>query len=196
MLVGPTTAPTAQGAAPSRTEAVVAAVPAIPVPSSSTQPQTLRALVPVTPGAPRNPFEDVRTRVAIQQLQARDREVRQHEQAHMAAAGGLLRSGPTYNYIIGPDGKRYAVGGGVDIDTSEVRDDPEGNAEKGERIQAAALAPAEPSGADLSIAAIGARMQQRALAEIARRELAANAYVSQTTEGAALPRGVFLEREA
>lgn len=181
MLIGPTSVPTALAATPSRTEAIAPALPAVAIPSGASQPQTLRAAVPVTAGSARNPLEDVRTRVAIQQLQARDREVRQHEQAHMAAAGGLLKSGPSYSYITGPDGKRYAVGGSVEIDTSETSDDPEANLEKGERIQAAALAPAEPSGADLAIAKLGARIEQRARAELARREAAANAYSEQAS---------------
>jgi len=179
-------------------------LPAVALAPASTQPQTLRAAVPVTAGSPRNPLEDVRTRVAIQQLQARDREVRQHEQSHMAAAGGLLKSGPNYSYIVGPDGKRYAIGGSVEIDTSETSDDPEANLEKGQRIQAAALAPAEPSGADLAVAKLGARIEQRARAEIARREAAADAYSAQASLGDALrdrgepPRsvGVVLDRVA
>ena len=184
MLVGPSNAPTAAAASPSRTEAAAPELPAVALPAASSQPQTLRAAVPVTAGSPRNPLEDVRTRVAIQQLQARDREVRQHEQAHMAAAGGVLKSGPSYSYIVGPDGKRYAIGGSVEIDTSENRDDPEANLEKALRIQAAALAPAEPSGADLAVAKLGARIEQRARAEIARREAAARAYESQANTDA------------
>lgn len=186
MLIGPSIAPSSPAAAPSRTEAVVAALTPIALSPGATQPQTLRAAVPVTSGSPRNPMEDARTRVAIQQLQARDREVRQHEQAHMAAAGGLLKAGPFYSYVQGPDGKRYAIGGSVEIDTSESSDDPEANLEKGQRIQAAALAPGEPSGADLAIAKLGARIEQRALAEIARRETAAAAYEQQAASGAAL----------
>jgi hypothetical protein len=204
MLIGPSIAPSAPAAAPSRTEAAAAPLPAVAIPAASTQPQTLRAAVPVTAGSPRNPLEDTRTRVAIQQLQIRDREVRQHEQAHMAAAGGLLKSGPSYSYITGPDGRRYAVGGSVEIDTSEVSDDPEANLEKGRRIQAAALAPAGPSGADLAAARLGARIEQRARAEIARREAAANAYAQQAAGDAFIavrggpPRsvGVALDRVA
>lgn len=186
MLAGPSTAPSAPAAAPSRTVAAIAPLPAVSMPATSTPVQTLRAVVPVTAGSPRNPLEDVRIRVAIQQLQARDREVRQHEQAHMAAAGNLLKSGPSYSYVSGPDGKLYAIGGSVDIDTSEASDEPEENADKGRRIQAAALAPAQPSSADLAVASLGARMEQRALAEIARRESAANAYAEQASLGAAL----------
>ena len=44
-----------------------------------------------------------------------DREERQHEQAHLSAAGGHARGGPSYQYETGPDGKRYAVGGEVSI---------------------------------------------------------------------------------
>ena len=186
MLIGPTSVPTALAATPSRTEALAPALPSVAIPSGATQPQTLRAAVPVTAGSPRNPLEDARTRVAIQQLQARDREVRQHEQAHMAAAGGVMRAGPFYSYIQGPDGKRYAIGGSIEIDTREPADDPEAALDKAERIQAAALAPAEPSGADLSVAKLGARMEQRARAEIARREAAANAYERQAAGDALL----------
>lgn len=204
MLIGPSIAPSSPAAAPSRTEAVVAPLPAVAIAPASTQPQTLRAAVPVTAGSPRNPLEDARTRVAIQQLQARDREVRQHEQAHMAAAGRLMRAGPHYSHIIGPDGRRYAIGGSIEIDTSERRDDPEANLEKGQRIQAAALAPPEPSAADLAVAKLGARIEQRARAEIARREAAANAYAEQASLGDALrirgeppkSRGLALERVA
>lgn len=204
MLIGPSIAPSSPAAAPSRTEAVVAPLPAVAIAPASTQPQTLRAAVPVTAGSPRNPLEDARTRVAIQQLQARDREVRQHEQAHMAVAGGLMRAGPHYSHIIGPDGRRYAIGGSIEIDTSERRDDPEANLEKGQRIQAAALAPPEPSAADLAVAKLGARIEQRARAEIARREAAANAYAEQASLGDALrirgeppkSRGLALERVA
>lgn len=204
MVLGPSIVPTAPVAAPARTETAAPLLPAVALPPGSTQPQTLRAAVPVTPGAPRNPLEDARTRVAIQQLQARDREVRQHEQAHMAAAGPLLKGGPWYSYVIGPDGKRYAIGGSVEIDTSESGDDPEANAEKGRRIQSAALAPGNPSAADLAVAAKGARMEQRARAEIARRESAANAYAQQASLAAQLRErgevskslGVVLEKVA
>ena len=54
----------------------------------------------------------------IDQLKARDTEVRQHEQAHLATAGGLAVSGASYTYQRGPNGVSYAIGGEVNIDTS------------------------------------------------------------------------------
>lgn len=100
-------------------------------------------------------------------LKARDREVRNHENAHRAAAGDLVRGG-SYQYQQGPDGKRYAVGGDVQIDTSPVPDDPAATAEKMRRVIAAALAPAEPSATDLSVAAQASAEQNRARLEASR----------------------------
>ena len=54
----------------------------------------------------------------VRQLRERDREVREHEAAHVAAAGGLAGN-PTYTLVSGPDNRQYAVGGEVQIDTSE-----------------------------------------------------------------------------
>ena len=48
----------------------------------------------------------------VAKLRQTDRQVRAHEQAHLAAAGGLAR-GVSFTYVTGPDGQRYAVGGEV-----------------------------------------------------------------------------------
>lgn len=101
-------------------------------------------------------------RQILQQLQARDREVRAHELAHVAAGAGLVRSGASFSYQRGPDGRFYAVGGEVSIDTSPVPGDPQATASKAEQIQRAALAPAQPSGQDRAIAAQAARMAMEA----------------------------------
>lgn len=93
----------------------------------------------------------------VKKLKERDLEVRAHEMAHLAAAGSLARGGPTYVYQTGPDGKSYAVGGSVKIDTSPGRT-PEETARKAAQIRAAALAPSEPSSADLQVAAQASSM--------------------------------------
>lgn len=54
-------------------------------------------------------------RQVLQQLKSRDREVKAHEQAHLAAGGQYVQGGANYSYRIGPDGKMYAVGGEVSI---------------------------------------------------------------------------------
>lgn len=105
----------------------------------------------------------------IRQLAARDREVRQHEQAHVAA-GGRFASAPTFEFVRGPDGVSYAVAGEVQIDTSPVPGDPEATAQKAQQIRRAANAPLEPSAADRRVAAEAARMEAEAQQEV--RQLA------------------------
>lgn len=117
----------------------------------------------------------------VDKLEDRDTEVRAHEAAHLAAAGGLAQ-GLTLVYQTGPDGKQYAVGGEVRIDTSEGST-PEETLAKAQTIRTAALAPAEPSSQDRAVAAYASQMeararqaQQEALAQEAEeRESAADA---------------------
>jgi hypothetical protein len=104
----------------------------------------------------------------VRQLAARDAEVRQHEQAHLAASGGLAKGGASYSMQKGPDGKQYAVGGEVSIDVSPGKS-PEETIRKARIIQAAALAPADPSGQDRSVAAAAQAMELQAQSEIASR---------------------------
>jgi hypothetical protein len=120
----------------------------------------------------------------VQQLQQRDREVRAHEMAHVAAGAGLVTRGASYTYQTGPDGQRYAIGGEVQIDTSPGRT-PEDSLAKAERIRAAALAPAEPSGQDRQVAAQAARMAGEARMEIARRDFQETAGGTPATSAAA-----------
>lgn len=101
----------------------------------------------------------------IDQLQDRDREVKAHEQAHVAAGGQYVGSA-SFEYETGPDGVRYAIGGEVPIDVSEIPDDPEATVEKMEIVQKAALAPVEPSAADRAVAAAASIKETEARQEI------------------------------
>jgi hypothetical protein len=101
----------------------------------------------------------------ISELAARDREVRMHEQAHQAV-GGQYAGAMEFTYTTGPDGVRYATSGEVSISVSEISDDPEATLDKAQTIQAAALAPAEPSAQDRRVAALAAQMAVEAQSEI------------------------------
>lgn len=103
----------------------------------------------------------------VKKLKERDAEVRAHEQAH-AAVGGEFAGSPTYTETTGPDGKRYAIGGEVSIDSAPIPGDPEATIQKLNVVVRAALAPAEPSSQDLAVA----RQAQQGLAQ-ARAELQA-----------------------
>ncbi len=104
----------------------------------------------------------------VAKLQARDAAVKAHEAAHIAAGAGVVTSGASYAYQRGPDGRNYAVGGEVSVDTSPVKDNPQATLVKAARIMASALAPADPSGQDRSVAAEAASMASQASAELAR----------------------------
>ncbi len=129
------------------------------------------------------PLSDAEQRT-VDQLKARDRVVRAHEMAHMAAGAGLITHGASFTYQTGPDGRRYAVGGEVGIDVSPGRNPAETLA-KAERIRAAALAPAEPSGQDRQVASEADRMAVEARMAIGAGEgdgaTAGDAGASQAT---------------
>lgn len=94
----------------------------------------------------------------VNQLKKRDAEVKAHEQAHMAAGGGIVQGGASFEYERGPDGKQYAVGGEVKIDLSS-ENTPEATIRKMQQVRRAALAPAQPSGADRSVAAQASQIE-------------------------------------
>lgn len=106
----------------------------------------------------------------LEKLKARDREVKLHEQAH-ARVGGQYAGSPTYEYQRGPDGNNYAVGGQVMIDVAEVPNDPKATIDKMQTVRAAALAPAEPSGADRAIAADATQKMASAQADLAQQAI-------------------------
>jgi hypothetical protein len=60
----------------------------------------------------------------LNQLKVRDAEVRAHEAAHLAAAVQHANGAPTFEFETGPDGRQYATGGEVSIDSSPFPGDP------------------------------------------------------------------------
>lgn len=118
-------------------------------------------------------------RRAVQQLQSRDREVRQHEQAHVSTGGPYVRGGAQLQYVTGPDGKRYANGGEVQIDVGA-----EGTAtatiQKMKVVERAAMAPANPSPADRAVYTAAVKTERAARQQSAEQD-------AQETVGAAGP---------
>lgn len=102
----------------------------------------------------------------VQEMQQTDQKVRSHEQAHVAAGA----NSPTYEYQTGPDGRQYAVGGSAQIDIAVSGDDPESKATQARRMRSAALAPADPSGTDLQVAAKATRIEMEAMNELREKQ--------------------------
>lgn len=107
----------------------------------------------------------------LEQLKRRDREVKAHEMAHKATAGQYAKGGASFEYQVGPDGRRYAIGGEVSIDIGKEAD-PEKTLQKALVIRRAALAPADPSGQDRQIAVQANLMAAEARQEIRQQEQA------------------------
>lgn len=105
----------------------------------------------------------------VREMKSRDREVRTHEHAHVAAGGSFVRGAPQYKYEKGPDGKQYVADGEVSVDSSPVPNDPEATIQKMQQVRRAALAPAEPSSQDRAVAAQAQQAEQEARAQLAEQ---------------------------
>ena len=103
----------------------------------------------------------------LQKLKSRDAKVRSHEAAHVMAAGGQASS-PTYTYQTGPDGRRYAIGGSVDISIMTTGDG-EADARRAKKAYRAAMATGEPSARDLQTATRAQSMSAKSMKDAAAR---------------------------
>ncbi len=131
-------------------------------------------------GEPLNPAEVAQ----LAELKKADTAVRAHEQAHLAAAGGLATGGASFTYQKGPDGRNYAVGGEVQIDTSKGAT-PEETVGKMMRVRAAALAPANPSPQDRKVAQAASLTMSEARLELNTQEMRPEEQQEGTQEGTA-----------
>jgi len=105
----------------------------------------------------------------VEKLQARDMEVRAHEAAHQAAGGGLA-GGASFTYERGPDGRMYAIGGEVPIAFREGST-PQETIANARQVKAAAMAPANPSPQDYSVASSATTMELKAQQELLKEKM-------------------------
>jgi len=103
----------------------------------------------------------------VAELQAIDTAVHAHESAHIAAGGGVIRSGAIFTYEQAPNKRLYAIGGEVGIDTSEAAT-PDETVTKMQTVRTAALAPMDPSPTDYQVASTASMLQMMARLEVAR----------------------------
>ena len=108
----------------------------------------------------------------VRELAARDREVRSHEQAHVAV-GGQYAGAPQYSLQRGPDGASYAVGGEVPIDVAAIPGDPQATILKMQQVRRAALAPANPSPQDRAVSAQASQTILQARTELSQQQSSA-----------------------
>ncbi|MBL4942557.1 MAG: hypothetical protein JKY81_12960 [Colwellia sp.] len=101
----------------------------------------------------------------VNELQRRDKEVRAHELAH-SSVGGTYTGPPNYSFQTGPDGKRYVTGGEVSVDLSSIQGNPQATIAKMKIVQAAALAPVNPSVQDTRVASTATQLALQAQSEL------------------------------
>jgi hypothetical protein len=137
-----------------------------PEPSKSAQKPTDSSAATKSPGLTDLTPEEKKQ---VEELKKQDASVRRHEQAHVMAGGRYIKSRAQFQYELGPDGKLYAVSGEVQIDTSEVPDDPGATIQKAQTVRRAALAPSDPSAQDRRVASEANRMEFEARMELAQQ---------------------------
>jgi hypothetical protein len=111
-------------------------------------------------------LEEFAQKKILTELKLRDQEVRTHELAH-ASVGGATTGAPSYTFEVGPDGKKYAIGGEVSVDLAKIDGDPRATISKMQKVHAAALAPANPSIQDTRVASSAAKIILQAQSELA-----------------------------
>lgn len=112
------------------------------------------------------PGKELQQQKALDELRQTDAEVRNHEREHVQQAAGNVVSGPQYKYVIGPDGKAYAVGAEVRVDLSPVPGNPEATMRKAEALRKAALSPGDPSSQDLAVAMAASQLGLKAAQQV------------------------------
>ena len=105
----------------------------------------------------------------ISKLEATDKNVREHEAAHIAAGQGVVTGGANFTYQTGPDHKQYAIGGEVPIDAS-TENTPEDTISKMQKVQTAAMAPKDPSPTDYKVASTARMLEFRAQLELNKEQ--------------------------
>lgn len=103
-----------------------------------------------------------------------------HEHAH-ATVGGQYAQSPSFKYEKGADGQRYATDGEVQIDVSIIPGDPIATINKMKQVYAAAMAPVDPSSADIRVAAEALKKMNEARTKLAE-ERQQQIVDQQTTE--------------
>lgn len=110
--------------------------------------------------------EQRRIEQEIKDLKQTQENVIKHEQTHKSV-GGQYAGAINYSKTSGPDGKQYIVGGEVSIDTSK-EDTPQKTITKMQIVRRAALAPADPSGADRAAASEASSKESAARKELSK----------------------------
>ncbi|XPV68469.1 MAG: putative metalloprotease CJM1_0395 family protein [Halarcobacter sp.] len=104
-------------------------------------------------------------RIELNKLQVTDAKVRAHEAAHQS--GSAASGGASFTYEKGPDGVMYAVAGEVPV-RIETGSTPQESISNLQGVISTALAPADPSPQDVSVASKARVLMMKAQQEFAQ----------------------------
>jgi len=120
----------------------------------------------------------------VNELSARDAEVKRHEAAHQAAGSGMTGAA-SYTYQQGPDGKMYAIGGEVSI-SMQSGATPEETIANARQVATAAMAASNPSPQDFAVASSARIMEMKAQQQLTQKQQeqvqGKETYSNETTE--------------
>lgn len=107
-------------------------------------------LIALAPDRPPTAVADPEDDDVLQEMRARDRQVRAEESA-LRTAAGRYAGATSFRYERGPDGLRYAVEGETPVDTSPVPGDPQATVAKMNAVHAATQAQVPRSSSELAL---------------------------------------------
>ncbi len=102
----------------------------------------------------------------VKELERIDRQVRSRELAHRAVAGNYARGSVYFDYVTGPDGKKYAEEGHINIDSRPIPNNPEATIRKAQAIRSVELSTTNASPQNRTVSAEISKIEREARTEL------------------------------
>lgn len=102
----------------------------------------------------------------VKALERTDRQVKSRELTHRAVAGNYASGNVYFDYVTGPDGKKYAEEGHINIDSRPIFNNPEATIRKARAIRSVEMASTNTSLQDRSVSAEIAKIEREARMEL------------------------------
>ncbi len=102
----------------------------------------------------------------VKELERIDRQVRSRELTHRAVAGSYAKGSVSFDYVTGPDGKKYAKEGHINIDSRPVPNNPEATIRKARAIRSVELSTTNTSPQNRTVSAEIAKIEREARMEL------------------------------
>ncbi len=102
----------------------------------------------------------------VKELERIDRQVKSRELTHRAVAGSYARGSVSFDYVTGPDGKKYAKDGHINIDSRPVPNNPEATIRKARAIRSVELSTTNTSPQNRTVSAEISKIEREARMEL------------------------------